>query len=341
MSVAYLWLWDEVNEVYRKAVGDADGKLIFADGAAFAAEQDTPASLKIALHGWDSVGEVYVPILVNADGKPIIDPTAIFEDPPTNGETTKAPNSNWAFDHDADPAAHHAKYTDAEAEAVADAQIATHTAIATAHQDAPALIATHKAIAAAHHAKYTDAEAKAAAVSDDVYAAGWDGVTDVSPSKNAVYDKIETLGAATKDVFFPVTLLESGSGDTIVTNFNFRVMKMNGTNDSCIMFGKVPHDFTSIVSIAVVMKPTNTDATALIGVIESYYGGVGESVTANNETLTNIATSCVNGDIKEFDVSGVFTNLEAGDLFSLKWTTDDSTSFDILGYVYGIRLRYS
>ena len=36
----------------------------------------------------------------------------------------------------------------------------------------------------------------AAKVSDDAYAAGWDGVTDVAPSKNAVYDKIEALISA-------------------------------------------------------------------------------------------------------------------------------------------------
>lgn len=32
-----------------------------------------------------------------------------------------------------------------------------------------------------------------ASVSDAVYGAGWDGVVDVAPSKNAVYDKIETI----------------------------------------------------------------------------------------------------------------------------------------------------
>ena len=40
---------------------------------------------------------------------------------------------------------HHVKYTDAEAQAIADAQIAIHAALATVHQDAPALIATHAA----------------------------------------------------------------------------------------------------------------------------------------------------------------------------------------------------
>jgi len=49
---------------------------------------------------------------------------------------------------------------DADTKNARDAAIATHTAIATAHQDAPTLIATHAAIAAAHHAKYTDAEVR-------------------------------------------------------------------------------------------------------------------------------------------------------------------------------------
>jgi len=40
-------------------------------------------------------------------------------------------------------------------------RISTHADLPTVHQDAPALIATHSAIAAAHHAKYTNAEARA------------------------------------------------------------------------------------------------------------------------------------------------------------------------------------
>lgn len=106
----------------------------------------------IQLYGWDATNKNWVKVLVNSDGKLIIDPTEIFEDPPTDGETGKAPNSNWAHDHAAN--------------------------------------------ASAHHARYTDAEAKAAAVSDAAYGADWDGVTNVAPSKNAVYDKLESLGGA-------------------------------------------------------------------------------------------------------------------------------------------------
>ncbi|KKN14782.1 hypothetical protein LCGC14_0992680 [marine sediment metagenome] len=46
---------------------------------------------------------------------------------------------------------HHVKYTDAEAQSVADTQIGTHAGLPTVHQDAPALIATHKALANDHH----------------------------------------------------------------------------------------------------------------------------------------------------------------------------------------------
>ena len=38
-------------------------------------------------------------------------------------------------------------------------------------------------------------------VSDDVYGAGWDGDTATAPSKNAVYDKIETMGGGVTESF--------------------------------------------------------------------------------------------------------------------------------------------
>lgn len=97
-----------------------------------------------------------------------------------NGGYSKAEVDALIAAHAAIAGAHHAKYTDAEADVRAaaliavhaalatvhqdaPALIATHAAIATAHQDAPGLIATHAAIAGAHHAKYTDAEADARA----------------------------------------------------------------------------------------------------------------------------------------------------------------------------------
>ena len=67
------------------------------------------------LWGWDAAAEAWVKCLVNADGKLIINPTGFLENPPTEDQDKKAPTSEWAFDHNANPSAHHAKYTDAEA----------------------------------------------------------------------------------------------------------------------------------------------------------------------------------------------------------------------------------
>lgn len=59
------------------------------------------------LWGWDATNEVWRKVLVNSEGKLIIDPSEIFENPPTDGETAKAPQSDWAYDHWKDPTAHH------------------------------------------------------------------------------------------------------------------------------------------------------------------------------------------------------------------------------------------
>lgn len=45
------------------------------------------------------------------------------------------------------------------------------------------------------------ASGAAVGVSDVAYGASWNGVTDVAPSKNAVYDKIETLGGGVTEEF--------------------------------------------------------------------------------------------------------------------------------------------
>ena len=67
--------------------------------------------------GWYGVGSQWIKAACNADGQLIIDAAAIFENPPVEDETGKGPSSEWAFDHGADAAAHHAKYTDAESRA--------------------------------------------------------------------------------------------------------------------------------------------------------------------------------------------------------------------------------
>uniref|UniRef100_A0A6H1Z6W1 Uncharacterized protein n=1 Tax=viral metagenome TaxID=1070528 RepID=A0A6H1Z6W1_9ZZZZ len=66
--------------------------------------------------------------------------------------------------------------------------------------------------------------------SDTAYAASWDGVTTIGPSKNAVYDKLETMGgpvlitettaahtAAATELYKGTTYTSSYAGETIIT----------------------------------------------------------------------------------------------------------------------------
>lgn len=81
--------------------------------------------------------------------------------------------------------------------AEADAAIAAHAALATVHQDAPALINTHKGDASAHHARYTDAEADARADAKVATHAGLftgiHGITVVRKTADETVNNNETL----------------------------------------------------------------------------------------------------------------------------------------------------
>lgn len=55
----------------------------------------------VTLWGWCTDPAGWVKVLVDDTGRLIIDPSAILEDDPTDGETEKAPTSNWAHDHEA------------------------------------------------------------------------------------------------------------------------------------------------------------------------------------------------------------------------------------------------
>lgn len=54
-----------------------------------------------------------------------------------------------------------------------------------------------------------------ASISDTAYGAGWNGVTTVAPSKNAVYDKMEAVVAAVPVVGYGTT---NASGEILVTS---------------------------------------------------------------------------------------------------------------------------
>ncbi len=67
------------------------------------------------LYGWYETGAAWIKVQCTAAGKLLADISAFLENPPTEDEAAKAASSEWSFDHDADPDAHHAAYTDADA----------------------------------------------------------------------------------------------------------------------------------------------------------------------------------------------------------------------------------
>lgn len=114
-------------------------------------------------------------------------------------------------------------------------------------------------------------------VSNTAYAASWDSVTDVAPSKNAVYDKIETLvsgsyatsaevktGTEAAKVVAPSTLIGhegvckawinfNGSGTAAINDsYNVSGITDNGTGDYTVTwdvdFGSVNYGVTGMIT---------------------------------------------------------------------------------------------
>ena len=69
------------------------------------------------LYGWyeNGVNSKWVKMQCDASGFLKVDPGELFENPPVEDQAKKGPSSEWAYDHWKNAAAHHAKYTDAEA----------------------------------------------------------------------------------------------------------------------------------------------------------------------------------------------------------------------------------
>ena len=133
-----------------------------------------------------------------------------FDDSPGDGELTRGPTANWAYDHVNNPSAHHVKagggdvdhaditnvlasqhhtkYSDAEALSAVRAIVDdTPVDAATTEPISSNWAFDHKALPSVHHSKYTDAEAltQAESIIDDTPANA--DVTH-SPSSNWAFD---------------------------------------------------------------------------------------------------------------------------------------------------------
>jgi len=138
------------------------------------------------LFGWDADNSKWVKMACDEDGKLIIDQSMYFEDPPTDGEEGKGPSSNWAFDHAANPAAHHIKFTSIEHDTPDRHALVNLDPLVCSEAEADGKISDHAAIADAHHERYTDAEA--------VAAVGYNGTKYWSVTGNS-FNAIDVLGS--------------------------------------------------------------------------------------------------------------------------------------------------
>jgi len=189
--------------------------------------------------------------------------------------------------HKGDADAHHAKYTNAEAEAVADVQIGIHAALPTVHQDAPDLILTHKGDADAHHAKYTNAEAEA--------------VADV---QIGIHAALPTAHQDAPDLI----LTHKGDADAHhakYTNGDARA----SINDIFGADGKADADIDMDThKITGVVDPVNDQEAATKKYVDDHGGGVFQKARAYRANAQNIPADTwtkVGIDTDSFDPSGI------------------------------------
>jgi len=155
----------------------------------------------------------------------------------------------------------------------------------------------------------------AGSVSDAVYGAGWNGDTTVAPSKNAVYDKIETLGGSKH-----VIKDEAGAGLTARTNLNFTGTGVSATDNA----GTDSTDVTiagggSTNSFATIDCPSGTDPVAdsatdtlqlLAGAGITITGdATADSVTISGTTIDHNHTAGGDGGVLTGDVHDSYSEL--------------------------------
>jgi len=168
-------------------------------------------------------------------------------------------------------------------------------------------------------------------VSDTPYdATSWNGVTSVAPSKNAVRDKIESMGAgggAPTDAFYLTTLANatltnevvvSANGASLITAANYAAMR-------ALLDLEPGTDFYSIAAADVAFEATVTEGSLSDSVIVSADVKDGELVNADINAAAAIAQS------------KLATLVGANEVYSNGWNADTGLAEkdDIYDYLHG------
>jgi hypothetical protein len=292
-----------------------------------------------ALWGWYPAGNVWVKLQVAATGKLVIDPTAIFEEPPTNGEMEKAATSNWSFDHDADPDAHHARLhtmTDAldHAGSINDAQHGVRT-LANAHNHAD----LSNVLPNQHHARLhtmTDALDHTGRIALSQMTPG--GLGLVLTGQGAGVDPTYSA-LSSRELWAPVTYgISNGVVDVLGVLGNFPDVYCSALNDIAHVSFRVPSDFTSLLQAKFVVVPQTTLAAADWDIAATYASvGEGYNTHIQSDAVTTYNVTIV--IIYEVDLSGILSNIAAGDYVGV--SIKNAGGLGHRFYALGVRFKYS
>ena len=143
---------------------------------------------------------------------------------------------------------------------------------------------------------------------------------------------------ATRELFIPCL-----SGTDLYPQVNpfVHAYRIDSEADNAYMSFFVPHDFTTLTALVLLFFHYHAGVFTDRLNFYSYYGALGEDPDIFAETALDID---FNGALesykyKEYNMSGIVTNLDAGDYVTIK-VTGDATNVPNLG-VIGARLRYT
>uniref|UniRef100_A0A6M3IFU0 Uncharacterized protein n=1 Tax=viral metagenome TaxID=1070528 RepID=A0A6M3IFU0_9ZZZZ len=245
----------------------------------------------------------------------ILDGVAL-ESSPTDGVSTKAPDSNWAFDHNATNTGVHG---------------AGASTLATA-----ATLATHTAIASAHHEKTG---------LDDTPV---DGQTAEGITSNWAYDHAANPTAhqagytAPTRSFWVLPMPAVGSAGTEIMKGDYYSWFLDAASTEAVGFSfGVPADFSSLTTVKIVFIGKGTGTPTCDWTVTTDFGADGEAYNANSDTATADGLALVADEIDTIDISAAFTGLAAGDFVGVKFILDAFSGTTPGLYVIGLEFKYA
>ena len=177
---------------------------------------------------------------------------------------------------------------------------------------------------------------------------GWNAGVDVSSGDlitdtmwnkyNGVSGSLEHLQDVACQIWTPVTAVRTGAavGD-LKTYGSWPVAELTNADDKANMSFFVPAEYTSLVSMTILVISKVTDAAANWD-LSAQYGAIGQDYDQHTENDTATTYNVTTDKLYGVDASGVFTSLAANDYASLQLLLADAGD-DV--YVIGCLFKYT